>query len=120
MAKEAERLTLAHPLHPVLISTPGVTAGPQPRLLIDVVSRAFVCGHLAAYAGLASVTRRSSPSIRAEFPSRVEYRPLNVRCSFGLRRIPCSMSRACYTRKTSQGQRHNRALTALTRSPGDV
>ena len=64
VAKEVERLVLAHPLHPVLTSMPGVGVRTAARLLIDVVSRAFAsAGHLAAYAGLAPVTRRSGSSI---------------------------------------------------------
>jgi transposase len=69
VAKEVERLVLAHPLHPVLTSMPGVGVRTAARLLIDVASRAFAsAGHLAAYAGLAPVTRRSGSSIRGELP----------------------------------------------------
>ena len=46
VAKEVERLVLAHPLHPVLTSMPGVGVRTAARLLIDVVSRAFAsAGH---------------------------------------------------------------------------
>ena len=71
IAKEVERLVLAHPLHPVLTSMPGVGVRTAARLLIDVVTRAFAsAAHMAAYAGLAPVTRRSGSSIRGEHPSR--------------------------------------------------
>ena len=60
VAKEVERLVLAHPLHPVLTSMPGVGVRTAARLLVDVATRAFAsAAHLAAYAGLAPVTRRS-------------------------------------------------------------
>ena len=69
VAKEVERLVLAHPLHPVLTSMPGVGVRTAARLLIDVVSRAFAsAGHLAAYAGLAPVTRRSVRRSEASCP----------------------------------------------------
>jgi transposase len=70
VAKGVERLVLAHPLHRVLTSMPGVGIRTTARLLIDVASRAFAfAAHLAAYAGLAPVTRRSGSSIRDEHPS---------------------------------------------------
>ena len=48
VAKEVERLVLAHPLHSVLTSMPGVGVRTAARLLIDVVSRAFAsAAHLA-------------------------------------------------------------------------
>ena len=71
VAKEVERLVLAHPLYPVLTSMPGVGVRTAARLLIDVASRAFAsAAHMASYAGLAPVTRRSGSSIRGEHPSR--------------------------------------------------
>lgn len=67
VAREVEQLVLAHPLHPVLTSMPGVGVRTAARLLIDVVTRTFAsAAHLAAYAGLAPVTRRSDSSIRGE------------------------------------------------------
>ena len=71
VGKEVGRLVLAHPLCPVLTSMPGVAVRTAARLLIDVASPAFAsAAHLAAYAGLAPVTRRSGSSIRGEHPSR--------------------------------------------------
>src|ERR1700736_4469634 len=68
---EVERLVLAHPPHPVLASMPEVEVRTAARLLVDVATRAFAsAAHLAAYAGLAPVTRRSGSSIRGELPSR--------------------------------------------------
>jgi transposase len=122
VAKEVERLVLAHPLHPVLTSMPGVGVRTAARLLIDVASRAFTsAAHLAAYAGLAPVTRRSGSSIRGELPSRRGNKPLKramFLSAFAALRDP--ISRAYYTRKISQGKRHNQALIALARRRCDV
>jgi transposase len=71
IAAEVEALVEAHPLHPVLTSMPGVGVGTAARLLTEVSGRHFpTAGHLAAYAGLAPVTRRSGTSIRGEHHSR--------------------------------------------------
>ena len=122
VAKEVERLVLAHPLHPVLTSMPGVGVRTAARLLIDVASRAFAsAGHLASYAGLAPVTRRSGSSIRGELPSRRGNKQLKramFLSAFAALRDP--VSRAYYTRKISQGKRHNQALIALARRRCDV
>ena len=71
IAVEVERLVEAHPLHPVLISMPGIGIGTAARLLTEVSGKDFAtAGHLAAYAGLNPVTGRSGSSIRGEHPSR--------------------------------------------------
>jgi Transposase IS116/IS110/IS902 family len=86
---------------------PGVGVRTAARLLIDVASRAFAsAGHLAAYAGLAPVTRRSGSSIRGELPSRRGNKQLKramFLSAFAALRDP--VSRAYYTRKISQGKR---------------
>jgi len=64
LAREVEARVHAPPLCPVLISLPGVGIRTAARLLTEVVSRDFhSAAHLAAYAGLSSVTRRSGTSI---------------------------------------------------------
>jgi transposase len=122
VAKEVERLVLAHPLHPVLTSMPGVRVRTAARLLVDVATRAFAsAAHLAAYAGLAPVTRRSGSSIRGELPSRrgnKQLRRAMFLSAFVALRDP--ISRAYYTRKITQGKRHNQALIALARRRCDV
>jgi transposase len=122
VAKEVERLVLAHPLHPVLTSMPGVGVRTAARLLVDVATRAFAsAAHLAAYAGLAPVTRRSGSSIRGELPSRRGNKQLKramFLSAFAALRDP--ISRAYYTRKINQGKRHNQALIALARRRCDV
>ncbi|MGF7137578.1 transposase [Paraburkholderia sp. EB58] len=65
VASEVERLVHAHPLWPVLTSMPEVGVRTAARLLTEVAHKAFAsAAHLAAYAGLAPVTRRSGSSIR--------------------------------------------------------
>jgi transposase len=122
VAKEVERLVLAHPLCPVLTSMPGVGVRTAARLLIDVATRAFAsAAHLAAYAGLAPVTRRSGTSIRGEHPSRRGNKQLKramFLSAFAALRDP--VSRAYYARKINQGKRHNQALIALARRRCDV
>ncbi|AHA64637.1 Transposase [Shigella dysenteriae 1617] len=65
VALEVEQRVLAHPLYPVLTSMPGAGVRTAARLPTEVACRAFAsAAHLAAYAGLAPVTRRSGSSIR--------------------------------------------------------
>ena len=71
--------------------------------------------HLASYAGLAPVTRRSGSSIRGEHVSHGGNKRLK-RAMFlsafaSLRSDP--VSRAYYQRKRDQGKRHNQAVLAL-------
>ncbi|SEI28626.1 Transposase IS116/IS110/IS902 family protein, partial [Paraburkholderia hospita] len=77
--------------------------------------------HLAAYAGLAPVTRRSGSSIRGEHPSRRGNKVLKralFLSAFAALRDP--ISRDYYARKVQQGKRHNQALIALARRRCDV
>ncbi|TDG24604.1 IS110 family transposase [Paraburkholderia silviterrae] len=117
IAAEVERLVLAHPLWPVLTSMPGVGVRTAARLLTEVAHKAFAsAAHLAAYAGLAPVTRRSGSSIRGEHPSRRGNKVLKralFLSAFAALRDP--VSRAYYSRKIQQGKRHNQALIALAR-----
>ncbi|WP_426519454.1 IS110 family transposase [Diaminobutyricibacter sp. McL0618] len=122
IATEVEALVEAHPLHPVLTSMPGVGVGTAARLLTEVSGRHFdTAGHLAAYAGLAPVTRRSGTSIRGEHHSRrgnkILKRALYL-SAFAALRDP--VSRAYYDRKIGQGKHHNQALIALARRRCDV
>ncbi|OYQ09220.1 IS110 family transposase [Ralstonia solanacearum K60] len=122
VASEAERLVHAHPLYPVLTSMPGVGVRTAARLLTEVAHKAFAsAAHLAAYAGLAPVTRRSGSSIRGEHPSRRGNKVLKrtlFLSAFAALRDP--ISHAYYTRKIQQGKRHNQALIALARRRCDV
>lgn len=122
LAQEVERRVSAHPLSPVLMSMPGVGVRTAARLLTEVTSRPFVsAAHLAAYAGLAPVTRRSGSSIRGEYASRRGNKVLKralFLSAFAALRDP--VSRSYYDRKIRQGKRHNQALVALARRRCDV
>ncbi|MGO4815644.1 IS110 family transposase [Cupriavidus sp. 2MCAB6] len=122
VASEVERLVHAHPLWPVLTSMPGVGVRTAARLLTEVAHKAFAsAAHLAAYAGLAPVTRRSGSSICGEHPSgrgnKVLKRALFLSAFAALRD---RISRGYYARKVQQGKRHNQALIALARRRYDV
>ncbi|MFB9283451.1 IS110 family transposase, partial [Pseudoclavibacter helvolus] len=122
IAVEVERLVDAHPLHPVLTSMPGVGVRTAARLLTEVAGKSFAsAGHLASYAGLAPVTRRSGSSIRGEHASRRGNKILKralFLSAFAALRDP--VSRSYYDRKRAQGKRHNQALIALARRRCDV
>ena len=104
------------------MSMPGVGVSTAARLLTEVTPRPFASSaHLAAYAGLAPVTRRSGSSIRGEHPSRRGNKVLKrtlFLSAFAALRDP--VSRAYYERKIQQGKRHNQALIALARRRCDV
>ncbi len=124
LATQVEKVIFAHPLAEVLTSMPGVGVRTAARILLDVgdASAFPTAGHLAAYAGLAPVTRRSGTSIRGEFPARSGNkhlkRALFLSAFAALRSDPTS--RAYYDRKRAQGKKHNAALICLTRRRCDV
>lgn len=122
IASEVERRVLTHPLYAVLISMPGVGLRTAARLLVDVTTRAFASSaQLAAYAGLAPVTRRSGSSIRGEHSARGGNKQLKrtmFLSAFAALRDPAS--RSYYDRKINQGKRHHQAVIALARRRCDV
>mgnify|MGYP002738463840 FL=1 len=122
-AKQVEEALDAHPLSQLLMSMPGVGIRTAARLLLDVGDgSAFpTAGHLAAYAGLAPVTRRSGSSIRGEHPSRGGNKHLKralFLSAFAALHDPDS--RAYYDRKRAAGKKHNAALVCLARRRVDV
>lgn len=122
-ARQVEEILDAHPLSELLMSMPGVGIRTAARILIDVGDgSAFpTSGHLAAYAGLAPVTRRSGSSIRGEFPSRAGNKRLKralFLSAFAALHDPTS--RAYYDRKRAAGKKHNAALICLARRRCDV
>jgi transposase len=122
VASEVERLIHAPPLWPVLTSMPGVGVRTAAGLLTEVAHKAFSsAAHLATYAGLAPVTRRSGFSIHGEHPSRrgnkVLKRALFLSAFAALRDL---VSRSYYACKVQQGKRHNQALIALARRRCEV
>lgn len=72
IAEQVEELLDDFPLSEVLMSMPGVGIKTAANILLAVgdCSDFRSAGHLAAYAGIAPVTRRSGTSIRGEFPTR--------------------------------------------------
>jgi transposase len=123
VATEVDRILDDHPLAQVLTSMPGIGVRTCARILLEVGDgSAFATpGHLAAYAGLAPVTRRSGSSIRGEHPSRGGNKQLK-RAFFlaAFAALADPVSRAYYDRKRAEGKRHNAALICLARRRCDV
>jgi transposase len=123
LAAEVEEMLDAHPLAEVLTSMPGIGVRTAARILLEVGDgTAFATsGHLAAYAGLAPVTRRSGTSIRGEHPPKGGNKQLK-RAFFlaAFASLAHPPSRAYYDRKRAQGKRHNAALICLARRRVDV
>jgi transposase len=77
--------------------------------------------HLASYAGLAPVTRRSGSSIRGETRSQRGHRGLKSALFLSaFASLSDPASRAYYDRKRNEGKRHNAALVCLARRRLDV
>ena len=101
---------------------PGVGVKTAARLFTEVAHKAFAsAAHLAAYAGLAPVTRHWGSSIRGEHPSmrgnKVLKRALFL-SAFAALRDP--ISKDYYARKVQLGKRDNQALIVLARRRCDV
>lgn len=69
IAAQVEKVLDDHPLARVLTSMPGVGVRTTARILVEIGdANSFPkAGHLAAYAGLAPITRRSGSSIKGEY-----------------------------------------------------
>lgn len=122
IADQVEALVEAHPLYEVLTSMPGIGVRTCARILTEVTGKHFAsAAHLASYAGIAPVTRRSGTSIRGEHPSRRGNKKLKralfLSAFAALHHPP---SRAYYDRKRAEGKRHNQAIIALARRRSDV
>ncbi|MBD8045438.1 IS110 family transposase [Arthrobacter sp. Sa2BUA2] len=119
---QVEALVEAHPLYEVLTSMPGIGVRTCARILTEVTGKHFAsAAHLASYAGIAPVTRRSGTSIRGEHPSRRGNKKLKralFLSAFAALHHPAS--RAYYDRKRAEGKRHNQAIIALARRRSDV
>jgi transposase len=106
VAAEVDRMLDAHPLSEVLTSMPGIGVRTAARILLEVGDgTAFASpGHLAAYAGLAPVTRRSGSSIRGEHPPRGGNRqPKRALFLAAFAALADPVSRAYYDRKRAEG-----------------
>lgn len=122
VATQVEALVEAHPLSEVLTSMPGIGVRTAARILTEVVGKDFAtAGHLASYAGIAPVTRRSGTSIRGEQAAKGGNKRLK-RALFlsAFASLHHGPSRAYYDRKRAQGKRHNQAIIALARRRTDV
>src|SRR5690606_36627468 len=118
-----EEMLDAHPLSTVLTSMPGIGVRTGARILLEVGDGSSfpTSGHLAAYAGLAPVTRRPGTSIRGEPPARGGNKQLKrafFLAAFASLSVPAS--RAYYDRKRGAGKTHNAALVCLARRRIDV
>ncbi|WP_370461441.1 IS110 family transposase [Micromonospora sp. Llam0] len=123
VAEQVEGMLDAHPLAPVLTSMPGIGVRTAARILLEVGDGSSfpTPGHLAAYAGLAPVTRRSGTSIRGEHPPKGGNKQLK-RAFFlsAFAALADPLSRAYYDRKRAEGKKHNAALICLARRRVDV
>lgn len=118
-----EEVFLAHPLGPVLISLPGIGPRTGARILAEIGDGSgFASGSkLAAYAGLAPVTRQSGTSTRGEHRSRRgNHRLKNAMFLSAFASLNDPDSRAFYDRKRAEGKRQNAALICLARRRCDV
>ena len=123
VAEQVEGMLDTHPLSSVLTSMPGIGVRTAARILLEVGDGSSfpTAGHLAAYAGLAPVTRRSGTSIRGEHPPKGGNKQLK-RAFFlsAFAALADPLSRAYYDRKRAEGKKHNAALICLARRRVDV
>jgi transposase len=123
VAAQVEEILDAHPLARVLISMPGLGIRTAARVLLEIgdIAAFPTPGHLAAYAGLAPVTRRSGSSISGEHPPKGGNKALK-RAMFlaAFASLSHPLSRAYYDRKRAEGKKHNAALICLARRRSDV
>ncbi len=124
VAAQVEEILDALPLARVLISMPGFGIRTSARVLLEIgdIAAFPAPGHLAAYAGLAPITRRSGTSIHGEeHPPKGGSKALK-RAMFlaAFASLSNPLSRACYDRKRAEGKKHNAALTCLARRRSDV
>ncbi|WP_297742656.1 IS110 family transposase [uncultured Tessaracoccus sp.] len=119
VAQEVEAMLADFPLSKVLMSMPtiGIKTAAQILLAIGDGSSFATASHLAAYAGIAPITRRSGSSIRGEYPSRAGNKRLKNALFYSAwiasTRDPAS--KTYYQRKRAEGKRHNAAIICLAR-----
>jgi len=123
LAHEIEQTFTSHPQAPVLLSIPGIGARTGARILTEIgdINRFPTPGHLAAYAGLAPVTRQSGSSLNGETRSRRgNHRLKNAMWLSAFCSLHHDRSRNYYARKRSEGKQHNAAIVCLARRRCDV
>ena len=123
LAAEIEEAFLSHPSGELLASMPGIGPRTGARILAEIGDgSAFATGSkLAAYAGLAPVTRQSGTSLNGETRSRRgNHRLKNAMFLAAFASLRDPASKAFYDRKRTEGKRHNAALICLARRRCDV
>ncbi|WP_130839319.1 IS110 family transposase [Corynebacterium neomassiliense] len=119
IAGQVEEMLDQFPLAQVLMSMPGVGIKTAANILLAVgdCSDFPDAAHLAAYAGIAPVTRRSGTSIRGEFPARSGNKRLkNALFRSAWVASNChAESKSYYEKKRAEGKRHNAAVMCLAR-----
>jgi transposase len=123
LAAEIEEAFLSHPFGELLASMPGIGPRTGARILAEIGDgSAFRDGSkLAAYAGLAPVTRQSGTSLAGESRSRRgNHRLKNAMFLSAFASLRDPASKAFYDRKRAEGKRHNAALICLARRRCDV
>lgn len=119
---ELEARVVTHPFFPVLTSLPGFGVRTAAKTVVELAGREFAtAGQLAAYAGVAPVTRQSGTSLRHERAARRGNKTLkNVFCQAAFASLRHPPSRRYYDRKRAEGKRHTQALLCLARRRVDV
>lgn len=123
LERELQGLLADHPLGPILDSLPGIGTKTGVTILSEIgdLSRFATAGHLAAYAGLAPVTRQSGSSIRGQSRSRRgNHRLKNALFLSAFASLKHPPSRAYYDKKRAEGKRHNAAVLCLARKRCDL
>ena len=122
-AKELEACFFSHPQARIIVSLPGMgpSLGAEFLAAVGDISRFKDPGHLAAYAGLAPVSRDSG-KIQGRLV-RTGAGNHSLKCVFfqaAFASLRDPESRAYYNRKRSEGKRHSQAVLALARRKVDV
>lgn len=119
VAREVEAMLEDFPLASVLMSVPGIGIKTAAQILLAIGDGTGfeTAGHLAAYAGIAPVTRRSGTSIRGEYPARSGNKRLKNALFYSawVASNHDPISKAYYDRKRAEGKRHNAAVICLAR-----
>lgn len=124
VAIQVEKLLDSYPLSAVLMSMPGVGTKTAATILLSIgdASSFPSAAHLASYAGIAPVTRRSGTSIRGESPSHSGNKQLKsalFRSAWVASNCDVE-SKAYYQRKRAEGKKHTAAVMCLARRRCDV
>ena len=123
LAAEIDEAFLSRPFGELLASMPGIGPRTGARILAETGDgSAFANGSkLAAYAGLAPVTRQAGTSLAAETRSRRgNHRLKNAMFLAAFASLRDPASKAFYDRKPAEGKRRNAALICLARRRCDV